>query len=84
MSTTYSDMSESAGKFIKRYVVHPKDRSKRIFLILGIGHSSDECKVLGDFGSKYSKIRPTKYRGHDPATVNKFNRHKDNNYIANH
>ena len=65
LSTTYSDMSESAGKFIKRYVVHPKDRSKRIFLILGIGHSSDECKVLGDFGSKYSKSGPTKDRGHE-------------------
>ena len=76
LSTTYSDMSESAGKFIKRYVVHPKDRSKRIFLILGIGHSSGECKVLGDFGSKYSKIRPTKYCRQDPATKKKFSRQK--------
>ena len=62
-STTYSEMSESAGKYIKRYVDHPKDRSKLTCIIHGPGNSSDECKMLGDFGYKYFGIRPTKDRG---------------------
>ena len=41
-------MSESGGKHRKRYVDHPKDRSKLNCLIHGPGHSSDECKVVGD------------------------------------
>ena len=61
-------MSESSGKLRKSYVYHPKDRSKLTCLIHGPGHSSDECKVLVDFGSKYSKSRPTKECGHDPTT----------------
>ena len=44
-------MGESAGKRQKRYVDHPTDKSK-IILIYGPGNSSDECKVLGDFGAK--------------------------------
>ena len=70
-STTYSDMSESAGKRRKRYV-DLKDRSKLTCLIHGPGHSPDECKVLGEFGSKYSKSRPTKYRGHEPTARKKL------------
>ena len=61
LSTTYSNMSERSDKFRKRYVDHPKDISKLTCLIHGPGHSSYECKVLGNFGSKYSKRRPTKY-----------------------
>ena len=63
-STIYSTKSKSAGKIRKRYVDHPKDRSKLTFLIHGPGHSSDECKVLGYFGSKYYKIRPDKEHMH--------------------
>ena len=39
---------------------------------------------MGDFGSKYSKIRPTYGHGHDPATINKLNRQKEKKYIVNH
>ena len=53
-----------------------KNRSKQTCLIHGPGNSSDECKVLGDFGSRYSKSRPTKDHGHDPSTKNKVNRQK--------
>ena len=59
-------MSESSSKSIKRYVYHMKGVSKHTCLAHGPGHSSDECKVLGDFGYKYSKIRPIKDRGNDP------------------
>ena len=48
-------MSESTVKCRKRYVDHPRDISKGTSLIHGPGHSSDECKVLGDFDYKYSK-----------------------------
>ena len=63
-------MSDSAGKCRKSYVDHPKDRSKLNFLIHGPGHTSDECYVLGDFGNKYAKCMPTKYRSQEPA-INK-------------
>ena len=69
-------MSESAVKHRKMYVDHPRDISKLICLIHGPGNSSDECKVLGDFGSRYSKSRPTKDHRHDPSTKNKVNRQK--------
>ena len=63
LSDTCSEMSESASKCRKRYVDHPKDRFKITHIIHGPGKFSDECKVLGDFGSKYSRIRTTKDRG---------------------
>ena len=53
-SHTYSAMSDSAGKSRNIYLDHPMGESK-ICLIHGPGHSSDECKVLGAFGSKYVK-----------------------------
>ena len=59
-STTYSKTSESSYKHRKRYVEHNKDRSQLSCLIHGPGHSSDECKVLGFFGTKYAKGEPTK------------------------
>ena len=34
-------------------------------MIHGAGHSSDECKVLGKFGTKYDVTHPMKYRGSD-------------------
>ena len=48
-------MSESDGKHRKRYVDHPNDISKITRLIHCPGHSLDECKVPGYFGSNYSK-----------------------------
>ena len=66
-------MIESAGNRRKIYVDHTKDRSKPTQIIHGPGNSSDECKVLGDFGSKYAKIRPTEDRGNDVTNRKKFN-----------
>ena len=47
------------------------------------GHSSDGCKFLGYFGSKYIKSIPTKKRGHDPVPIKRFNIQQENNYIVN-
>ena len=60
LSNTYSEISESYGKCRKGYVDHMKDISKLNCLIHEPVHSSDECKVLGYFGSEYSRRRPTK------------------------
>ena len=77
-------MIERNGEHRKRYVDHPKDIPKPTCLIHGPRHSSDECKVLGDFGSKYAKSRPTNDRRQDPANGNKFNRRHEKNAIFNH
>ena len=69
---------------MKIYVDYPKGNYKPTCLIHNPGHSSYECKVLGDFGSKYAIIRPTKYHGHNTANRNKFNRQEDKNAIVKH
>ena len=69
-------MSESAGRLRKSYVDHPKDRSKLICIIHGPGNSSEECKVLGNFGSNYSKRRPAKDCRKDPSNTKKFSKKK--------
>ena len=38
LPNTYTDMSESAGRRRKRYLYHPKDRSKTTCIIHGPGH----------------------------------------------
>ena len=55
-----------------------------IFSTTNPGHSSDECKVLGGFGSKYSKIRLTKDHGQEPATNKIFNINQEKNAIVHH
>ena len=62
-------MVESSGKRINRYVDVSKSKSKTC-LIHGLGHSSDECKVLGDFVAKYAKGKPTKDHGNHPIPRN--------------
>ena len=83
-SKTYSETNKSSVKLRKRYVDHLKYRPKLTCLIHGPGHSSYECKFLGDFGYKYSKSRPTKYCRQDPAKMKKCKRQKENNSISQH
>ena len=83
LSYTYSEMSESAVQHRKIYVDYPRGNSKPTCFIHVLGHSSDECKVLLDFGSKYDKSRPTKDRGQGHANRNKFNIYQGNNAIVN-
>ena len=52
-------------------------------LIHGPGSSSEECKVIGDFGTKYATSRPTKDRGSNPIPKKCFNRQKENNSSVN-
>ena len=69
-SNTYSKTSESSGKLSKIYVDYPKGKYKHTGLIHGPVHSSYEYKVLGDFGSKYAKRRPTRYHSNDTSNIN--------------
>ena len=77
-------MSESSVSKRKRYVDHPRDRSKIKCPIHGPGYYSEKYKVLGDFYSKYSKIRSTKDSNHEATRKNKFGRHKEKKYIVQH
>ena len=76
-------MSKSSNKCRKRYVDNPKGKSKPTCLIYVPGHSSDKYKVLGDFGSKYAKIRHYNNRGHNPENKTKYTRQQYNNDIVN-
>ena len=58
LSWTCPKECESTGEIIKRHVDSPVGKSKKC-LIHSPGHSSEECKVLGDFGTKYTTSRPT-------------------------
>ena len=82
MSHTYSVISEDNGNYRKIYVYHPKGDSKTC-IIHGHGSSSDECEVMGDFGSKYVKRIPTKDCGHNHVSRKRFNRRQENNDIVN-
>ena len=55
-------MGEIYGNIRKWYVDCPSGETK-IFLIHGTGHFSDEYNVLGNFGDKYDKVKPTKDHG---------------------
>ena len=39
---------------------------------------------MGDFGAKFTRVRPTKYRRKKPATKKRFWRHQDNIYMIQH
>ena len=57
---------------------------KLTFLIHGPGNSSDKCKVLINFGSKYAKSRPNKELRQEPANKKKVGIQQENNYIVQH
>ena len=75
-------MGDSAGKRRKRYVYRPSGELK-VCLIHSPGHSSYECKILGDFGAKYAKGKPAKDRGNHTTPGRKFHRQQENNVIVN-
>ena len=58
-SQTHSTMGDSSGEHRKLYADCLSGKSK-ICLIHGPRHYSAEWKVLGDFGAKYDKGKPTK------------------------
>ena len=45
-------------------------------MIHGAGNYSDECKVLGEFGTKYAEDQPAKYRRSDPIPRENFQKNK--------
>ena len=71
MSCTRPKKDESAVKRRKRHVGSLTGKSKTC-LIHGPRNSSEEFKVLGDFGTKYANSRPTKDRGGSPVLRKKL------------
>ena len=51
--------------------------------IYELGNSSGKCKVLGDFGAKYVKVKPTKENGNHSIPSKKFKRHMEKNIYIN-
>ena len=47
------------------------------------GNASEEYKVMGDFGTKYANIRPTKDHGNSPIPREKNYCYQENNAIVN-
>ena len=64
-SKTQPATGEISGKHLKIYV-DILNRESKTCLIHDSRNSSDECKVLGDFGDKYDKIKPTNDHGNHP------------------
>ena len=82
MSNTHSVTDGSAGKRRKRYVYLPNNESKTS-IIHGLGHSSDECKILGEFENKYTAAQTTKDRGRKPVRRKIFQKKQENHAIIN-
>ena len=66
------------------YADHTEYGLKLTCLINVPGHSSDKCRVLGDFGTKYAKNGPTKYHSEEPTNKKDFGIHHENNDIVQH
>ena len=52
-------------------------------MIHGTVNSSDGCKVLGRFGTKYAAAQPTKNRGRYPIPRKRFHKEQENYTIIN-
>ena len=52
-------------------------------MIHGAGHYSDECKVLGVFGTKYASSQSTKYHRSDPIPRKRLQEKQQNHDIIN-
>ena len=52
-------------------------------MIHGAGHSSDECKVLSEFGTKYAASQPTKDHGRNPNHRKRVQEKQENHAIIN-
>ena len=50
-------------------------------MIHGPGYSSDECKVLGEFGTNYASVQPKKDCGSNTITRKEFQKKQENHTI---
>ena len=80
LSNNHPAKDESTRKRSKRYVDCPKSARKHS-MIHGLGHYSDEFKVLGKFGTKYAAANPTKNRGRNPTPKKGYHKKQYNHDI---
>ena len=50
-------------------------------MIYGLIHYSDECKVLGEFGTKYAVAQSTNNHGRNPIPRKRFQKKQENHTI---
>ena len=81
-SNTRPATDGSAVNCRKQYVYFSKSEFKTC-MIHSIGHSSDECKVLGEFRTNYAASQTTKYRGRNPVPRKIFQKKQENHAIIN-
>ena len=81
-SNTHSATDESSGKRIKLYA-YCLTRESKTCLIHSHMHTSNEYKVLGDFGTKYDIVKHTKYHGIHTEPMDVFNRKQETNAVIN-
>ena len=79
-SNTHPEKYESAGKRRKRYVDCSKSAPKHC-MIRGLGNSSDEYKVLGEFGTKYPADQLMRNHGSNPKPKFCFQKKQENHTI---
>ena len=60
-------MGKHAGNIKQRHIDHPRYRSNLICIIHGNGHSSENYKVLNDFGTRYATSRTYKELRHETS-----------------
>ena len=59
-SKAYPEVGNHSVNLNQRYIDHPRYRSKLTYLVHGNVHSSEECKFLNEFGTRYSESRTFK------------------------
>ena len=79
-SNTHPAKDESACKRSKLYL-HQLNRASKYYMIHGLGHSSDEFNILGEFRTKYAADQPTKNRGSNPIPKKGYQEKQDNRAI---
>ena len=73
-SKAYSEVGNHSGNLNQRYIDHPRYRSKLTYLVHGNVHSSEECKFLNEFGTRYSASRTFKYIRQEPTAAKIYTR----------
>ena len=83
-SKAYSEVGNHSGNLNQRYIDHLIDRSKLTYLMHGNFHSSEQCKFLNDFGTRYDARRTLKELRQEPTSAKMQKKNHDVNAIIQH
>ena len=77
-------MGKLSGKRNQRYVYPPRDIYKLTCIIHGFGHSSDECKLIKYFSTKYATVGSFKQIRKEPTSNKNIGKKQELNDIVQH